>query len=279
VTSQGLSVAQVRGASLSGAKGKQVLARADAARDARDWTTAAQHYQLYLQAKPKHFAIWVQLGHALKELGRLPDAHAAYSQAQRLNPLDADLLLSLGHVCKLMDRRDEAIAFYRQSAEQDGNAHARDELQRLRAHPAAAVKDGPAPTSPPPALRTWATRLFNIGARRQLALADAARDRRDWISAVEHYRCYLMARSSHFAIWVQLGHALKEGERRDEALLVYDEARRLNPNDADLLLNMGHLYKVMGDTENASACYRRSAELDRNPHATDELRRLGAVLP
>jgi tetratricopeptide (TPR) repeat protein len=120
-------------------QGTAALARANAARDAHDWTTAAQHYRLYLESKPRHFAIWVQLGHALKEAGLFPEAFAAYSRAQRLIPCDADLLLSFGHLYKLMGRRAEAIAFYRQSAECDGNADACDELQRLGAQPVVRV--------------------------------------------------------------------------------------------------------------------------------------------
>jgi tetratricopeptide (TPR) repeat protein len=279
VTSQGLSGARRLVVRLGGGKHKAALARALRARDAHDWTTAAQHYRLYLQSRPKHFAIWVQLGHALKESGHLADAHAAYSEAQLLDPRDSDLLLSVGHLYKLMGRQDEAIAFYRQSAEQDGNAHARAELQRLGAHLTAAGDGRPQPPSQPPAPVARTTRPFDIGARKSLALADAARDRRDWNGAVEHYRDYLMARTSRFAVWVQLGHALKEAGRRSEALLVYNEARQLKPNDPDLLLNMGHLYKLLGDTQEAIACYRRSAELDHNRHATAELRHLGAAPP
>ena len=88
-----------------------------------------------------------------------------------------------------------------------------------------------------------------------------------------------MAKTSRFAVWVQLGHALKEAGRRSEALLVYNEARQLKPNDPDLLCNLGHLYKLMGDTQEAIACYRRSAELDHNRHAVAELRHLGVAPP
>jgi lipopolysaccharide biosynthesis protein len=108
-----------------------------------------------------------------------------------------------------------------------------------------------------------------------LALANRARDFHDWVSAAENYRAYLAIQPSDFAIWVQLGHALKEMGRFDEALAAYNQAMRLNGVDADLLLNLGHVHKLAGDRNNAIHFYRRSAAVDSNLDALAELRALG----
>jgi O-antigen biosynthesis protein len=118
---------------------------------------------------------------------------------------------------------------------------------------------------------------FDGPAKAVLKLANAARDRRDWATAASAYRQYLNDRPNHFAAWVQLGHALKESGQSSAALVAYGEALGLNENDADLLLNIGHLMKVMGFADDAVSYYQRSADSDGNAHATSELRHLGAA--
>jgi O-antigen biosynthesis protein len=100
----------------------------DAARDARRWDEAAERYRAYLDARPDDFAIWVQLGHALKEAGDLPGAGEAYGAAFRLRPRDADLLLNMGHLAKRRGDWAEAAYRYRASYRVDANNHARTEL-------------------------------------------------------------------------------------------------------------------------------------------------------
>ena len=104
----------------------------DRARDARDWNTAIVHYRDHLELKPKDDAIWVQLGHALKETGALSDALDAYRTALHRKPRDADLLLSIGHLHKMMGNNDDAHAFFRRSAAENGNRHALRELDVLQ---------------------------------------------------------------------------------------------------------------------------------------------------
>ena len=70
---------------------------------------------------------------------------------------------------------------------------------------------------------------------------DAARDRRDWAEAERLYREYLAAAPEDFDIWVQAGHAAKEGGRLDEAWDAYGCARALAPGDADLIIHMSDL--------------------------------------
>ncbi|WP_082444501.1 glycosyltransferase family 2 protein [Sphingomonas sp. Leaf242] len=81
------------------------------------------------------------------------------------------------------------------------------------------------------------------------------------------------------AIWVQLGHALKENGSLGEALDAYQTALARMPRDADLLLNIGHVHKLMGDMEKALIFYRRSAESNGNRHALFEIDALNQLNP
>lgn len=90
----------------------EAQAHADAARDRRDWATAARHYRRSLDLDPTRAAIWVQYGHALKESGRRAEAETAYRQAVTLAPDDADAALQLGHALMLLDRSAAALAAF-----------------------------------------------------------------------------------------------------------------------------------------------------------------------
>ena len=102
-----------------------------AARDARRWDEAANHYRRYLHYRPRDFAIWVQLGHMLAEAGDAEGADLAYRTADGLGPDDADLALCRGHLARRTGDEETAIAFYRRSFDLDGNAHAESALAEL----------------------------------------------------------------------------------------------------------------------------------------------------
>ena len=106
-------------------------AQGDAARDLRDWPRAVIAYRSYLEAVPDDAAIWVQLGHALKETGAYAEAEAAYLRALELTPLDSDLLLQLGHLQKLRGRIGDATRFYEASLNADAASAAYGELVAL----------------------------------------------------------------------------------------------------------------------------------------------------
>jgi Flp pilus assembly protein TadD len=258
------------------------LARGDEARDRGDWSLAAEQYRLHLKQHPDHFPIWVQVGHALKEARQFAAAIAAYGQALRLDPHDADLLINLGHIHKLMGHRESAIFFYRRSAAQDGNSEAIIELDRLgfraQVGPRLARQGHPGSklAGAPPSPRVAG--LKGRASRKVVAAANGARDRKDWPTAIERYRAYLALAPTDFAIWVQLGHALKEAGRLDEARAAYDAAADLYAEDADLLLSFGHLHKLNGDFNEAISFYRRSYKLDENKHAREELSFLGVFV-
>ncbi|MGH7026601.1 glycosyltransferase family 2 protein [Brevundimonas sp.] len=102
--------------------------------------------------------------------------------------------------------------------------------------------------------------------------ADAARDRGDWREAVFAYRGYLTRRPSDGRIWIQLGHALKEGDDLAGAADAYARAGAvLGETDADLLLSQGRLARLRGDEATAVARLVASLRQDRNSPAAADL--------
>ena len=110
----------------------RTIAEGNAARDRLKWDDAARAYRRALQPRPDLAHIWVQLGHAQKELGDLAAAEQAYAKAAELRPKDADPLMHLGHVAKMTGDLAAASRYYVQSFRTDpGNADAVAELQRV----------------------------------------------------------------------------------------------------------------------------------------------------
>lgn len=121
------------------------------------------------------------------------------------------------------------------------------------------------------AIKTVRSRLADRPARTSLRqLGDQARARGDWTLAGDFYRRHVQAKPEDFDIWVQLGHAMKETGRYQEAEAAYVAAGRLRPRDADLWLMRGHLARLRGDEASAARCYGMSAEIDGNPQASAE---------
>ena len=114
------------------------------------------------------------------------------------------------------------------------------------------------------------------------ALADRARDARQWQIAAQLYRKALDRNPRNPAIWVQYGHVLKESgelqdpERLAQAEVAYRRALLLDPGVADTHLNFGHVLKLQGKTKEAEASYLRAFVLDPSmPYPLLELGGLG----
>src|SRR5271154_6019783 len=72
------------------------LVEAQAALDRKDYATAANDYQLYLEKKPDDAAVHFQLGYAYTAMQKLDDAKVQYQKAIELNPKMSEAYLNLG---------------------------------------------------------------------------------------------------------------------------------------------------------------------------------------
>ncbi len=109
-----------------------ILATADAARDRGDWAAAAQEYRRYLDLRPDHADIWVQLGNMHKEQHQVDSSLSAYRRALALGLNTSDTHLQLGHLYKLMGDRQSAMQYYLHALDLTPfNCHAFEELEHM----------------------------------------------------------------------------------------------------------------------------------------------------
>ncbi len=101
------------------------------------------------------------------------------------------------------------------------------------------------------------------------AEGDKAREQRAWAKAAEHYRSHLLLAPDDTAIWVQLGHMLKETGSHSDALQAYRVAWQQAPEDVDILLHFGHALASSGDLNNGLARLREAASLGCSQAAQD----------
>lgn len=113
---------------------RKAVRRGDAARGRRDWPAAAEAYRAAVSADPKLGHIWIQLGHALKEIGDLNGAIEAYDAAAAQRPDLAETHIFLAHIYKRLSRVEPAITHFLKALHIGEQASGEnDELLRLLA--------------------------------------------------------------------------------------------------------------------------------------------------
>jgi len=99
-------------------------------------------------------------------------------------------------------------------------------------------------------------------ASRARVAGDRARDLSDWKAAAAHYASALALDPLNAAMLVQFGHVSKEAGRWTEAAQAYQTAASLAPNDPDPHLHLGHALKLVGDLEGAKDAYAKALKID-----------------
>lgn len=103
--------------------------------------------------------------------------------------------------------------------------------------------------------------------KKLLSAADQERDAGNAAAAAHLYKIAIESFGEDFGIFVQLGNCLKDSEQFVPAQAAYENALKLRPGDPDCHLQLGHLYKLMGQKEIALDYYQRSVDLqsENNP--------------
>lgn len=86
--------------------------------------------------------------------------------------------------------------------------------------------------------------------------ADMARARRDWASDVYFRRQICAVDETRLGAWIQYGHALKEAGFHALSEAAYRRAMTLQPESAEISLQLGHLLKVRGDLAGAISSFQ-----------------------
>ncbi|CAN5331115.1 hypothetical protein BH10PSE2_BH10PSE2_07520 [soil metagenome] len=102
-----------------------------------------------------------------------------------------------------------------------------------------------------------------------LTLAREAKGRGDWTNAEVHFRAASIVRPDSVGPRINLGQALVELQRIDDARRVLDEALRREPRSAEAHLHLGHCLALLGDREAAVIAYARAAALKPPPQRAD----------
>lgn len=111
----------------------------DRARQAENWEQAAFHYRRAVTIQPRRRSIWIQLGHAEKEIGRSQAALEAYARAGMLPGGDGEAAFHHGLQAKAMGLYATAKgSFARAIHENPDHSDARGEWQVMLYHPLAA---------------------------------------------------------------------------------------------------------------------------------------------
>ena len=223
-------------------RGRDLVAIADQLRNERQWSRAAAAYQQAVAAQPRAAFLHVQLGHALKESGDLDAAEAAYLTALRLLPEEADISLQLGHLFNLRGDIRTAVAWYARAAElapdnSDIAHHLGDARVRLERQASEhLVAQGLLAMQSQQFDR--ASALFREAVERHgrqdicALLGHALKENGDFAGAHDSYRQYREYAAAHnqsllYDVEIQIGHLYKIEGNSHEALKHYMNAKKL----------------------------------------------------
>ncbi len=171
---------------------------------------AVAQFEASLQLQPEEAATQLNLCLALTRLDRAAEAVPHGEAAVRLKPGSADAHLNLALALDRLGRTGEAVAHY-------------EEARRLQPD----APDVPAPL-----------------AAARLALGNRAAEREDFGSAVAQYRRVLELNPGHLQARNNLANALLVTGRVDEAIAQYREVLRRNPSDRLVQENLDRALEI-----------------------------------
>jgi tetratricopeptide (TPR) repeat protein len=200
----------------------------DAAMRRRDWLSAAKLYREYLAEHADDAPILVQLGHALKEMRRFDEALETYGRAVTVAPGDSDAKFHLTALIRTLGRNWQTEPVTKT-------------LQLLSKNEAIADIG----LAPPVDLDVGQDVNY-------LSRGDWERDQRNWPNAAKYYNEHLIAHPRDAAIWVQLGHMLKEMSLFDDAIYAYKVAKRLETEPSDVAIHLAELLTRLGRATDAT---------------------------
>ncbi|MBA4696404.1 MAG: tetratricopeptide repeat protein [Legionella sp.] len=252
--------------------------KARCAARASKWDCAASYYKKLCLDRFDNVSDAIQLGHAFKESGNMDAAQSAYLRAADLHPYSVDAQWQAGLFLKRIGSNEEAASYFARVHILDNSF--KDIYQQLfevgirgrKALDAIMLKS----------MLIGSNKLINPismflkwrikGALRK---AKGSSKKRDWIAAEQAYRLILKRAPRQPRFLTQLGHALREQGKLEEALLIYWQTLLLTPRDPDLYIHIGHTFKALRRVDSALEAYLISWRLQPNqPHVLQEIRAL-----
>ncbi|MCA9676893.1 MAG: tetratricopeptide repeat protein, partial [Myxococcales bacterium] len=184
-------------------------------------------YQKVLDKKPGDFATLVVLGHLRKTQGDQAGALARYEEAAKVQPDDAGLQLDLGELYRGAGKTTEARAAYDKALA--GSKAKATKMKALR------------------------------------ALADLALAGGDIDGAKQYFEAYIALDPKNLQLRVELGDALTQAGKHDDAIAAYRDAEKKAGGDAarkiEIVARIGQALEAKGDDDAAVVEYRRAIKL------------------
>ena len=196
---------------------------------------AIAQYEQALRVNPNFAMAHVNYANALAGLGRVTEAIAQYEQALRIEPDSAEAHCDLGAALAQAGRLPEAIAQYEQA---------------LRVKP------------------DFVMAHCDLGA----ALAQAGR----LPEAMSHYEQALRIEPDSAMAHYNLGNALAQMGRVPEAIAQYEQALRIEPDSAETHCNLGVVLAQTGRVPEAIAQYEQALRVE--PDSAETHYNLGVAL-
>jgi tetratricopeptide (TPR) repeat protein len=225
----------------------RIVELADRARNQQRWHDAIQFYQAAIDGGAQNDALFVQLGHALKEAGEFARAQTAYHVFLDAHPDDPDINLQLGHLHNRQGDVSGALHWYKLALERGpDNADIAHHLESAR--------------------RAWLRRSVESKRRR----AEELITKRNWHAARALLRELVVDDGEEDLIGV-LANVTKECGVFAEALELYRRYRTFAESRSrellsDVELQVGHLFQAMGDLRRALHHYRLSRQHEFETH-------------
>lgn len=203
----------------------------------KELDAAETQLQAALLISPGQAAAWARLGQVYLLKADPEDAERALVRARDLDPLDSGVHYNLGKLYELAARDADALREYTAFLAQAGD------------DPRAG------------------------GIRRRLVRYYENKNQADKV--LEQYRALCLLEPANLQARQGLADALYKQSAYDDAFAEYQKALSLDPNNAAVQLNIGFIYKMKGNLEEAERTVRIADSL--NPGAARTLYLLGSI--
>jgi tetratricopeptide (TPR) repeat protein len=228
-----------------------------------------EHFQEALDLKPDYAGARMNLGTALRTMGRYAEAIAQYNEALRLDPNIPEAHTNLGATLKAVGRLDEAINQYHQALRlkpdlPESHLLLGEALQET-GHLAEAVAQIQEALrfNPeyPQAYNSLGNALLRMG-RLEVAITQ--------------YQHAFLLKPDYAAAHTNLGVAYQAAGRLEDAMAQHKEALRLRPDFPEAYVNLGKALQMLRQVDEAAAQYREA--IRRDPNYTGAYAALGTAL-
>jgi len=214
-------------------------ALADTALRTRDFQLASSEYRKLIELQPKNFELYMRLGETMREQGMIQQAIEMLRRGQALAPGNAMTNLQLGMTYESAGMRREAVPYYENVLKADGNN--------------------------PVALNNLAFLLAEDGRDLDRALTFATRAKQQMPNDDN---------VSDTLGWIYLKKKLA-----DNALMVFKDLSKHNPNNAQYRYHLGMALLLKGDRSGAKQSLQSALALkpnkDDEPKIKEMLAKLG----